>query len=102
MDTDSYGINIAFSNKQTPLQTGLLKAALNVLCNKLSPVIYDFAAVGVRYVGRGSSYLPSWYLKEVIRGQESCSGGSRWQNRNCGSAPQVKRDMSQVCQRDKS
>ena len=76
-----------------------------MLCSTLSPVSYDLAAVGVKYVGRGSCYLPSWYLKEVIREQkvrESCSEGSRWQNRNCGSAPQVKREVSQFSHRDKS
>jgi hypothetical protein len=59
-----------FEITQNPLQIGLLKAALSVLLNKLSPVSYDLAPVGVKYVSRGSSYLPSWYLKEVIRGQK--------------------------------
>ena len=69
-----------FEITKNPLQPGLLKAALFVLCNELSPLSYDLAAVGDKCVGRGSSYLPSWYLKEVIREQkirESCNEGSR-------------------------
>jgi hypothetical protein len=86
-----------FETTKNPLQPGLLKAALSVLCSQLSPpVSYNLAAVGVKYVGQGSSYLPSWYLK-VIREQkirESCSEGGRWQNRSCGCAPPVKRVMT--------
>ena len=105
MDTNSFMELISlFEITQNALQAGLLKAALFVLCNKLSPVGCDLAAVGVKYLSRGSSYLPIWYLKEVIRGQkirESCSDGSRWQSRNCGSAPQEKLDMAQLCHREK-
>jgi hypothetical protein len=34
-----------FELTKNPLQPGLLKAALSVLCNQMSPVSYDLAAV---------------------------------------------------------